>query len=65
MPGDVRPEYPHVEQARQILNDAEADLGEWQEQVPDIESSATHAGLPLEEQAREHYHSEPMQQQSE
>lgn len=29
VPGDVRPEYPHASQARQILNDAEDDLREW------------------------------------
>ncbi|KAK4034796.1 Eisosome component PIL1-domain-containing protein [Parachaetomium inaequale] len=29
VPGDVRPQYAHASQARQILNDAEDDLREW------------------------------------
>jgi hypothetical protein len=35
VPGDTRPEYPHAQQARQILNDAEDDLREWQPESED------------------------------
>ena len=37
VPGDVRPEYPHAAQARQILNDAEDDLRDWR---PDEDGAA-------------------------
>ncbi|KAL2756333.1 hypothetical protein ACRALDRAFT_2073997, partial [Sodiomyces alcalophilus JCM 7366] len=32
IPGDLRTEYPHAQQARQILNDAEDDLRDWRPQ---------------------------------
>lgn len=37
VPGDVRPAYEGGAQARQILNDAEDDLRDWQ---PDVEESS-------------------------
>jgi phage/plasmid-associated DNA primase len=37
VPGDVRPAYEHGAQARQILNDAEDDLRDWQ---PELEESS-------------------------
>lgn len=41
VPGDVRPAYEHVNQARQILNDAEDDLKDWQPELEDVPSNAT------------------------
>lgn len=41
IPGDVRPAYEHVNQARQILNDAEDDLKDWQPDLEDVPSNAT------------------------
>jgi len=40
VPGDVRPAYEHVNQARQILNDAEDDLKDWQPELEDVPSNA-------------------------
>ena len=40
IPGDVRPAYEHVNQARQILNDAEDDLKDWQPELEDVPSHA-------------------------
>ncbi|EPE25343.1 hypothetical protein GLAREA_01255 [Glarea lozoyensis ATCC 20868] len=40
VPGDVRPAYEHSNQARQILNDAEDDLKDWQHELEDVPSSA-------------------------
>ena len=40
VPGDVRPAYEHSSQARQILNDAEDDLKDWQHELEDVPSSA-------------------------
>src|ERR1700712_4467327 len=42
IPGDVRPAYEHTNQARQILNDAEDDLKDWQPQLEDVPSNAEH-----------------------
>ena len=50
MPGDVRPTFDEGPQARQILNDAEDDLREWQPRLEPISSSGglqTNA-MPLE-----------------
>ncbi|RDL36951.1 putative Sphingolipid long chain base-responsive protein LSP1 [Venustampulla echinocandica] len=41
VPGDVRPAYEHADQARQILNDAEDDLKDWQPELGDEPSHAT------------------------
>ncbi|CZT13836.1 hypothetical protein WAI453_013542 [Rhynchosporium graminicola] len=41
IPGDVRPAYEHANQARQILNDAEDDLKDWQ---PELEEVPSYAG---------------------
>jgi len=40
IPGDVRPAYEHTNQARQILNDAEDDLKDWQPELEDVPSNA-------------------------
>lgn len=41
VPGDIRPAYEHTNQARQILNDAEDDLKDWQPELEDVPSHAT------------------------
>jgi len=40
VPGDTRPAFDGTNQARQILNDAEEDLREWQPELEDVGSSA-------------------------
>lgn len=40
VPGDVRPAFEHTNQARQVLNDAEDDLRDWQPELEDVESSS-------------------------
>ncbi len=40
VPGDNRPAFQHVHQARQILNDAEEDLRDW---VPNLEPITSNA----------------------
>ncbi|KAL8659579.1 MAG: hypothetical protein Q9226_000360 [Calogaya cf. arnoldii] len=47
VPGDVRPAFEHSAQARQVLNDAEEDLREWQPSFDAITSSATEMGSNL------------------
>lgn len=47
VPGDVRPAFEHSGQARQILNDAEEDLREWQPSNLEIPSAATDMGANL------------------
>lgn len=47
VPGDVRPAFEHSAQARQILNDAEDDLREWQPSIDPISSAATYMGTNL------------------
>jgi len=42
VPGDVRPAWEYTNQARQILNDAEDDLKDWQ---PELEDVPSHANL--------------------
>ncbi|RDW77936.1 hypothetical protein BP5796_05788 [Coleophoma crateriformis] len=44
VPGDVRPAFEHTEQVRQILNDAEADLQDWQPELEDVPSAAGNLG---------------------
>ncbi|KAI4147826.1 MAG: hypothetical protein L6R39_002996 [Caloplaca ligustica] len=44
VPGDVRPAFEHAAQARQILNDAEEDLREWQPSIDPVPSSARDMG---------------------
>jgi hypothetical protein len=41
VPGDIRPAYEHTNQARQILNDAEDDLKDWQAELEVVPSHAT------------------------
>lgn len=40
IPGDARPAFEYTNQARQILNDAEDDLKDWQPELEDVPSSA-------------------------
>lgn len=40
VPGDIRAPYEHTPQARQILNDAEDDLRDWQPELEDVRSNA-------------------------
>ena len=47
MPGDTRPAFEHAHQARQILNDAEEDLREWQPNLEPIHSQADGMGTNL------------------
>ncbi|KAL8721708.1 MAG: hypothetical protein Q9225_001658 [Loekoesia sp. 1 TL-2023] len=47
VPGDVRPTFEHAAQARQILNDAEEDLREWQPSIDPVPSSAAEMGANL------------------
>ncbi|KAI4256947.1 MAG: hypothetical protein L6R42_005935 [Xanthoria sp. 1 TBL-2021] len=47
VPGDVRPAFEHSAQARQVLNDAEEDLREWQPSFDPIPSSAMEMGSNL------------------
>ena len=47
VPGDTRPAFEHGHQARQILNDAEEDLREWQPNLEPIHSQADGMGANL------------------
>ncbi|KAL8841954.1 MAG: hypothetical protein Q9170_000734 [Blastenia crenularia] len=47
VPGDLRPPFSQASQARQILNDAEDDLREWQPSLDPILSSASDMGTNL------------------
>ena len=47
IPGDSRPAFEHAHQARQVLNDAEEDLRDWQPNLEPIPSSATDMGTNL------------------
>jgi len=47
VPGDVRPVYEHANHARQILNDAEDDLREWQPEIEEVGSSSQGLGSNL------------------
>lgn len=45
VPGDVHPAFQEVEAARQVLNDAEADLRDYQLNVDPIHSNAGNLGM--------------------
>lgn len=45
MPGDVHPPFADVEIARQVLNDAEADLRDYELHVEPIVSQSGHLGV--------------------
>lgn len=47
VPGDIRPAFEHLHQARQILNDAEEDLREWTPHLDPVHSSAKNLGHNL------------------
>ena len=47
VPGDVRPAFANANEARQVLNDAEADLQNWQPNFEPIHSSAGGMGAKL------------------
>src|SRR3954453_15257088 len=44
IPGNTRGAYEHTNQARQILNDAEDDLRDWQPDLEDVPSNAQLGG---------------------
>ena len=44
VPGEERPSFPNVEQAREVLNDAESQLRHWTPSVEPIQSSAGRLG---------------------
>ncbi|RFU26657.1 hypothetical protein B7463_g9684, partial [Scytalidium lignicola] len=44
VPGDTRPPFQHLDQARQILNDAEDDLRDWRPDYEDVPSNAQNLG---------------------
>lgn len=41
VPGDTRPAFEHVNDARQILNDAEDDLREWTPELEEVHNHST------------------------
>lgn len=41
VPGDTRPRYVHGAQARQILNDAEDDLRDWEPEAENIDAGSS------------------------
>jgi hypothetical protein len=45
VPGDTHPSYEGAEQAREILNEAEMELREWQPQLEPISSNAQGLGM--------------------
>lgn len=47
VPGDTRPAFEHAAQARQVLNDAEEDLRDWQPNLEPIQSAAGSMGANL------------------
>lgn len=47
VPGDTRPAFEHAQQARQVLNDAEEDLRDWEPNLEPIHSAATEMGSNL------------------
>lgn len=47
VPGDTRPAFDHSSEARQVLNDAEEDLREWQPKLEPINSAAAGLGSNL------------------
>lgn len=47
VPGDIRPAFEQIHQARQILNDAEEDLREWTPHLDPVHSSAKNLGHNL------------------
>ena len=55
VPGDVRPAFAHGSQARQILNDAEDDLRDWE---PELEEVHIHANKSptIHQQHQQHQH---------
>lgn len=57
VPGDSRTSYEHGAQARQILNDAEDDLRDWQPEVP---SFSTPLQSPRLKTGKEFSSSEPV-----
>ena len=47
VPGDTRPAFEHAAQARQVLNDAEEDLRDWQPNLEPVHSTAGNMGPNL------------------
>jgi len=55
VPGDVRPAWEHTNQARQILNDAEDDLKDWQAELEDVSSHVNVDSGMMPSSASQHY----------
>ncbi|KAL0939075.1 sphingolipid long chain base-responsive protein LSP1 [Colletotrichum truncatum] len=55
VPGDMHPTYHHAQQARQILNDAEDDLRDWQ---PDQDFTTTQTGSVSNSKGKGNVHDE-------
>lgn len=53
MPGDAKPEYRYASQARQVLNDAEDDLRDWQPEPDHFDAAGTTGAGGAEEEAKE------------
>lgn len=51
VPGDPKPVYHHASQARQVLNDAEDDLRDWQAE-PDNYTAEAAGGAAGEEESK-------------
>ena len=63
VPGDTHPEFAHSEQAREILNNAEEELRNWQHDIEPITSNAGGLGTnAVPGQPIEHHHLQRQQQ---
>ena len=47
VPGDARPQFEHAAQARQVLNDAEEDLREWEPRLEPVQMQSQGMGTNL------------------
>lgn len=56
VPGDSRPSYIHGAQARQILNDVEDDLRDWQPDADSFDSQQIHGGAQFGRGGTQHSH---------
>lgn len=54
MPGNIRPVFEHTEQARQILNDAEDDLRDWQFDAEEVQSHGNLDAGGMRQEGTEH-----------
>ncbi|KAK8900935.1 hypothetical protein QC760_010398 [Botrytis cinerea] len=54
VPGNIRPVFEHTEQARQILNDAEDDLRDWQFDAEEVQSHGNLDAGGMRQEGTEH-----------